>query len=248
MVIIRKVLLFGCKSSAHVSPSSVWFARSDFPCLCRYPRTLGRVLPGVVGWGLMCVLSTPFFFSSSSSSSPPSLSFVDTVFVPLRLYLMAPYFLLLYKWNMNEVITVAGCDCAFNFENFTVCPSYYHSNIYIVNLLLWMYDHECPWHHASFHVYVHFMWYVAIKIYRLIEDQPSCLKGRERAVVNQTNAGTVSKATSWGNFRERQDGPQNYGLFRAHRYRLQLNSTELIPLAGTGWRDVLSQKQIPPFL
>ena len=51
---------------------------------------------------------------------------------------MARYFILLYKWNMNEVITVAGCDCAFNFEYFTVCPSYYHSNIYIVNLLLWM--------------------------------------------------------------------------------------------------------------
>ena len=41
----------------------------------------------------------------------------------------------------------------------------------------------------------------------------SSLKGRERAIVSQTNIGTVSKATS-GNFLRRVG---------AHRYRLELN-------------------------
>ena len=36
----------------------------------------------------------------------------------------------------HEVITVTGCDCAFNFEYFMVCLSYYYSIIYIVDLLL----------------------------------------------------------------------------------------------------------------
>ena len=52
----------------------------------------------------------------------------------------------------------------------------------------------------------------------------SSLKGRERAIVNQTNIGTVSKATLgklW------ETGWSAYGLFRAHRCRLELNWTEL---------------------
>ena len=43
----------------------------------------------------------------------------------------------------------------------------------------------------------------------------SSLKGRQRAIVNQTNTGT---ATS-----ERRGGARNYGLFRGHRYHLELN-------------------------
>ena len=50
----------------------------------------------------------------------------------------------------------------------------------------------------------------------------SSLKGRERAIVNQTNVGTVSKATLE---KRLTDGAEriNYGLFRAHRYHLELN-------------------------
>ena len=48
----------------------------------------------------------------------------------------------------------------------------------------------------------------------------SSLKGRERAIVNQTNIGTVSKATLGKLLRT---GWCAYGLFRAHRYNLELN-------------------------
>ena len=46
----------------------------------------------------------------------------------------------------------------------------------------------------------------------------SSLKGRERAIVNQTNFGTVSKAT----LGKRRSGAQ-YGHFSARRYHLELN-------------------------
>ena len=48
----------------------------------------------------------------------------------------------------------------------------------------------------------------------------SSLKGRERVIVNQTNIGTVSTATLGKVLR---DGVEAYGLFRAHRYHLELN-------------------------
>ena len=50
----------------------------------------------------------------------------------------------------------------------------------------------------------------------------SSLKGRERAIVSQTNIGTVSKATLGKLLR---DGVEriNYALFRARRYHLELN-------------------------
>ena len=48
----------------------------------------------------------------------------------------------------------------------------------------------------------------------------SSLKGRERAIVNQMNTGTVSKATLGKLLR---DGVERNGLFRAHRCHLELN-------------------------
>ena len=45
----------------------------------------------------------------------------------------------------------------------------------------------------------------------------SSLKGRERAIVNQTNNGIVSKATL-GETSEPQGAAHPYGLFRARRY------------------------------
>ena len=48
----------------------------------------------------------------------------------------------------------------------------------------------------------------------------SSLTGREGAIVNQTNIGTVSKATLGKLLR---DGWNAYGLFRAHTYHLELN-------------------------
>ena len=47
------------------------------------------------------------------------------------------------------------------------------------------------------------------------------LKGREMAIVHQINIGTVSKATL-GKTSERLGGA-HMGLFRAHRYHLELN-------------------------
>ena len=56
----------------------------------------------------------------------------------------------------------------------------------------------------------------------------SSLKGRERAIVNQTNySGTVSKATLGQLLR---DGVERNGLFRAHRYHLELKRTYLVIL------------------
>ena len=52
--------------------------------------------------------------------------------------------------------------------------------------------------------------------------QRSSLRGWERAVVSQTNIGTVSKATL-GKLLE--TGWSSYGLSRAHIYHLQLNGT-----------------------
>ena len=49
----------------------------------------------------------------------------------------------------------------------------------------------------------------------------SSLKGRERAIVSQTKVGTLSKGNV-GETSERR-GWSVYGLFRAHRYRLQLS-------------------------
>ena len=48
----------------------------------------------------------------------------------------------------------------------------------------------------------------------------SSLKGRERAIVNHTNIGTVSKATLGKLLRDRVE---RIWAFRAHRYHLQLN-------------------------
>ena len=48
----------------------------------------------------------------------------------------------------------------------------------------------------------------------------SSLKERQRAIVCQTNVGTVSKATLGKLLR---DGGSAYGLFRAHRYCIELN-------------------------
>ena len=48
----------------------------------------------------------------------------------------------------------------------------------------------------------------------------SSLKERQRAIVCQTNVGTVSKATLGKLLR---DGGRAYGLFRAHRYCIELN-------------------------
>ena len=52
----------------------------------------------------------------------------------------------------------------------------------------------------------------------------SSLKGRERAIVNQTNVGTVSKATLGKLLR---DGAERICFFRAHGYHLELNLTVL---------------------
>ena len=53
----------------------------------------------------------------------------------------------------------------------------------------------------------------------------SSLKGRERAIVNQTNTGTVSKATLE---KLLTDGvAERIWVFRAHRYCLELSLTEL---------------------
>ena len=52
----------------------------------------------------------------------------------------------------------------------------------------------------------------------------SSLKGRERAIVNQTNIESVSKATLGKLLRE---GWSAYGLFRAHKDHLELNRIEL---------------------
>ena len=49
----------------------------------------------------------------------------------------------------------------------------------------------------------------------------SFMKGRERAIVNQTNLRTVSKATLGKLLRE--TGWSAYGLFRSHIYHLELN-------------------------
>ena len=51
----------------------------------------------------------------------------------------------------------------------------------------------------------------------------SFLKGRERAIVNQTNIGTVSKATLGKLLRERETGWSAYGLFRVHICHHKLN-------------------------
>ena len=56
----------------------------------------------------------------------------------------------------------------------------------------------------------------------------SSLKGRERAIVNQTNIGTVSKATLGKLNSERRSEAHFYELFQAHRYHLELNWTELL--------------------
>ena len=51
----------------------------------------------------------------------------------------------------------------------------------------------------------------------------SSLKGRERAIVSQTNTGTVSKATLGKRPRDGETGWSACGLFRAHRYHLELS-------------------------
>ena len=53
----------------------------------------------------------------------------------------------------------------------------------------------------------------------------SSSKWRERAIVNPTNTRTVSKATSGKFLRDRWIA---YGLFRAHRYHLELNMNVVV--------------------
>ena len=64
----------------------------------------------------------------------------------------------------------------------------------------------------------------------------SSLNVRERAIVSQTNIGTVSKATFW------ETGWSAYGLFRAHMYHFERKGTgwELLSLRNinTTWRGV----------
>ena len=55
---------------------------------------------------------------------------------------------------------------------------------------------------------------------RGISTRRSSLKGRERAIVNLTNIGTVSRATLGTLLR---DMVSAYGLFRVHRHHLELN-------------------------
>ena len=52
----------------------------------------------------------------------------------------------------------------------------------------------------------------------------SFMKGRERAIVNQTNIGTVSMATLGKLLR---DGVERIRLFRAHRYHLEPKSLSM---------------------
>ena len=72
------------------------------------------------------------------------------------------------KYVVNHCLEFA-CDCAFNFEYFLVCPSYYYSIIYTVSLLLLLWlcvsDHEFSQHHASFHVHVYFHVISGIKVW-----------------------------------------------------------------------------------
>ena len=51
------------------------------------------------------------------------------------------------------------------------------------------------------------------------------MKREDWAIVSQANVGTVSKATL-GTLSERRGGTHDYGLFRMHRYYLELNRTE----------------------
>ena len=82
----------------------------------------------------------------------------------------------------QEAITVTGVTMRLIYEYFMVCPSYYYSITYIVNLLLlfWMYDRGCSPHHASFHVHVYFVirsnkdiltdWLMPVILYLLISS------------------------------------------------------------------------------
>ena len=51
----------------------------------------------------------------------------------------------------------------------------------------------------------------------------SAMKGRERAVVNQTNIGTLSEAALGKLLRDAMERIKLYGLFRAHTYHLELH-------------------------
>ena len=102
-VIIRQVPLFGCKSSSHVWPSSCGLLGVTSLCLFRYLRTFGRVLLyRVLGVSVSRVQGgvdeeTAVCLNHPLCPPPPSLSFVDAVFVLLRLYVMARYFTPLFK-------------------------------------------------------------------------------------------------------------------------------------------------------
>ena len=61
----------------------------------------------------------------------------------------------------------------------------------------------------------------------------SSLKGRERAIVSQTNIGAVSKATLGKQLRAGVER-NNYGVFRAHRYHLELFELNRTGRAGAG--------------
>ena len=93
--------------STHVWLSFVWLARSDFP-LFKYPRTLGRVLLyRVLGASVNRVAGEDtdvrlnhHFLLLPPPPPPPlptSLFSVDVVLVPLRLYVMARRFTLLFN-------------------------------------------------------------------------------------------------------------------------------------------------------
>ena len=135
-VMIWQVPLFGhlsCGLQGVISPCSCWY-------LC----TLGRMLLYV------CLVQVWTWFwvgvgedtdvRLNHSFLPPS-PFVDVVLVPLHLYVMAWYLILLSY--LNELWS-GYCDCAFDMWPFCgLSLKLYYYSIYIVNLLmlLWM----CVW-------------------------------------------------------------------------------------------------------
>ena len=60
-------------------------------------------------------------------------------------------------------------------------------------------------------------------VIRVVTGTIFFFKGRERAIVSQTNIGTVSKATLGKLERDGVECIYNYGLFRVRRYHIELN-------------------------
>ena len=68
----------------------------------------------------------------------------------------------------------------------------------------------------------------------------SSLKGRKRAIVNQTNIVTVSKAT-FGKTSARRVWAHTHWLFRLHRYHLELNQTVSLSFTSIIWCQLNSR-------